>query len=83
MATQGAVFISYHKTSGKIEITNIGLPLIANEMLENLKNKLLEQIRKDLISREENYFKDQIKISTRQFYNNFLGYKPVTEVHLH
>jgi ribonuclease J len=47
MATQGAVFISYHKTSGKIEITNIGLPLIANEMLENLKRKLLEQIRKD------------------------------------
>ncbi len=83
MATQGAVFISYHKTSGKIEITNIGLPLIANDMLENLKTKLLEQIRKDLATREENYFKDQLKISTRQFYNNFLGYKPVTEVHLH
>lgn len=83
MATQGAVFISYHKTSGKIEITNIGLPLIANEMLDNLKKKLLEQIRKDLSTREDNYFKDQIKISARQFYNNFLGYKPVTEVHLH
>ncbi len=83
MATQGAVFISYHRTMGHIEISSLGLPLMANESLDNLKNKLLEQIRKDLISREENYFKDQIKIATRQFYNNFLGYKPVTEVHLY
>lgn len=83
MATQGAVFISYHKTKGHIEISSLGLPLMAQDMTENLKNKLLEQIRKDLVSREDSYFKDQIKISTRQFYNAFLGYKPVTEVHLY
>ncbi len=83
MATQGAVFISYHRTSGKIEMTTLGLPLSAQDLVENLKKKLLEQIRRDLVSREENYFKEQIKISTRQFYNTFLGYKPVTEVHLY
>lgn len=83
MATQGAVFISYHKTMGHIEITTLGLPLMAQDLIDNLKKKLLEQIRKDLVSREDNYFKDQIKISTRQFYNNFLGYKPMTEVHLY
>ncbi len=83
MATQGAVFISYHKTSGLLQISNVGLPLIAEEWKENLTKKLLQQIRNDLHTREETYFKDQLKISTRQFYNNFLGYKPVTEVHLY
>jgi ribonuclease J len=83
MATQGAVFISYHKTSGHLQVSNIGLPLIAEEWKENLIKKLLQQIRNDLATRDETYFKDQLKISTRQFYNNFLGYKPVTEVHLY
>ncbi len=83
MATQGAVFISYQKTSGNLQLTNIGLPLIAEEMKENLIKKLLQQIRNDLATRDETYFRDQLKISTRQFYNNFLGYKPVTEVHLY
>jgi ribonuclease J len=83
MATQGAVFISYNRTMGHMEVTTLGLPLIAHELLENLKKKLLEQIRKDLVSRDESYFRDQIKISTRQYFNNFLGYKPVTEVHLY
>lgn len=83
MATQGAVFISYHRTMGHLEVSTLGLPLIAEEWKENLKKKLLEQIRSNLVNRDETYFKDQIKISTRQFYNNFLGYKPVTEVHLY
>lgn len=83
MATQGAVFISYHKGIGEMEITTVGLPLMADSLKENLKTKLQDQIKKDLHSREEEYFKNQIKISARQFYNNFLGYKPVTEVHLY
>lgn len=83
MATQGAVFISYHRTMGHIEVSTVGLPLIANDWTENLKRKLLEQIRANLANRDETYFKDQLKISTRQFFNNFLGYKPVTEVHLY
>lgn len=83
MATQGAVFISYHRGIGEMEVTTVGLPLMAEPLLDKLKNKLLDQIQKDLHSREEEYFKNQIKISTRQFYNNFLGYKPVTEVHLY
>jgi ribonuclease J len=83
MATQGAVFISYHRTMGQMEVTTLGLPLMAQDLIENLKKRLLEQIRKDLVSRDETYFRDQIKISARQYYNNFLGYKPMTEVHLY
>ncbi len=82
MATQGAVFISYRGASAQLEITTVGLPLSAQESLPTLKNKLLTQIQDHLANREPNYFKDQVKISTRQFFNNLLGYKPVTEVHL-
>ena len=83
LATQGAVFVSYHRTQGHMEITTLGLPLSAQDLMENLKKKLMQQIKNDLHSREENYFKHQLKISTRQFFNNFLGYKPMTEVHIY
>ncbi len=83
LATQGAVFISYHRTMGHLEISTLGLPLMAQELLGPLKKKLLEKIKKDLVTRQENYFIDQVKISTRQYFNNFLGYKPMTEVHLY
>lgn len=82
LATQGAVFITYLRHKNHLEISTIGLPLIAEEWKEKLHKKLLQQIHNDLSSREEKYFKDQLRISARQFYNNFLGYKPVTEVHL-
>lgn len=83
MATQGAVFISYHRSQGHMEVSTLGLPLVAADQIEGLKKRLLKQIQSDLHSRDENYFKDQLKISARQFYNQFLGYKPMTEVHLY
>jgi ribonuclease J len=82
MATQGVVFISYIKSNGIIEISTAGLPLLIDDHLEALKKRLLLQIKNDLFSREDHYFKDQLKISTRQYFNQILGYKPVTEVHL-
>ncbi len=82
MSTQGATFITYQRTSQLLEVTTVGLPLLAQSLLEKLKSRLSEQIQKDLQSRNENYVKDQLKISTRQFFKNHLGYKPVTEVHL-
>ncbi len=82
MATQGAVFITLHRTQGLLELSTVGLPLMANDLQDKLKEKLLKQFQKDLGGREAHYVKDQLKISARQFYNNFLGYKPVTEVHL-
>lgn len=83
MATQGAVFISYNRQNELLEITPIGLPLMVNESLDQLNKRLLQAIKKDLSNREDGYFKDQLKILTRQFYNNLVGYKPVTEVHLY
>ena len=83
MATQGAAFVSYHRSSGHIDISTVGLPLMAEDHKEQLIKRLIKQIQSDLATRDEKYFKDQLKISTRQFYNHLLGYKPVTEVHLY
>lgn len=82
MATQGAVFISYHASSGQLDITPIGLPIFVQEEQEKLKTRLTDLLRSELSRRDQNYVKDQIKIATRQYYNQLLGYKPVTEVHL-
>ncbi len=82
MATQGAVFITFGRKNETLDISLLGLPLMADEALESLKARLLKQIKSDLISREDSYFKDQVKISTRQFFNHLIGYKPVTDVHL-
>src|SRR5690606_638056 len=76
MATQGAVFISFIKKSNQLKISTSGLPLMAEDLLPQLENKLLKLIHDNLMNREERYFIDQVKISTRQFYNNILGYKP-------
>ena len=82
MATQGAVFISYQKKNNQILISTAGLPLDAQNLLPQLEHRLLKLINENLMNRDEKYFIDQVKISARQFYNNILGYKPVTEVHL-
>lgn len=82
MATQGAVFITFQYKTNRLEISTVGLPLSAQDDMESLKKRLLKQIKENLDGREESYFKDQLKISTRQFFNHSVGYKPVTEVHL-
>jgi hypothetical protein len=55
---------------------------MAQDHNEQLIKRLTHQIENDLANRDATYFKDQLKISTRQFFNNLLGYKPVTEIHL-
>jgi ribonuclease J len=82
LANQGAVFISYHKKLEQMEITALGLPNCSEKTILDLKKILIEQIRTNLSGREDEFFKNQLKIFSRQFYNNILGYKPVTEVHL-
>ncbi len=83
MATQGAVFVSYHETMGQIDISTVGLPIMVQDLSESLQKTLLKLLKSELKSREPSYIKDQVKIRTRQFYNLHLGYKPVTEVHLY
>ena len=82
LATLGAAFVSYVPAKNELNVTTLGLPLSADGLKDKLLKKLEHSIKKDLHSREPEYVKEQLRIQTRQFYNNFLGYKPVTEVHL-
>lgn len=82
LATLGAVFVTYVSAKNELKISSLGLPLSAEDLKERLIKKLENSIKKDLHSREPEYVQEQLRIQTRQFYNNFLGYKPVTEVHL-
>ena len=82
MACQGTVFISLDRVKGLCQVTSQGLPLSAQPLLARARELILERVRKELGSRQEEYARDQLKISTRQFFQQELGYKPVTEVHL-
>lgn len=82
LATQGIVFISIEKKSQKVQITHYGLPLLVESKIETLKKNILHQIKENLHSREDEYYRDQVRIMTRQYFNAILGYKPVAEVHL-
>jgi predicted secreted Zn-dependent protease len=55
---------------------------MAETHLEKLEKNIWNKVYKDLAGRHEEYFKEQLRISVRQFYQALLGYKPVTQVHL-
>jgi ribonuclease J len=82
MACQGTVFISLDRVRGKAMLSSAGLPLQATELLPKVRELIMDRVRSDLGGRQEDYARDQIRIMTRQFFQQELGYKPVTEVHL-
>jgi ribonuclease J len=83
MATQGTVLISIkpEKTQAKIRIELIGLPEIEMK-LDALKDLLSDKLYGELKNKDLEKKEDELKIETRRFFNHFLGYKPVTVVHI-
>jgi ribonuclease J len=82
LATQGAVFISVDRVRGVCEVSTLGLPLSSQATLSKVKELVMDKIRNDLDTRGAQYATDQLRIAVRQFFQQQLGYKPVTEVHL-
>lgn len=82
LACNGMVFLSLDVKRKKLVVTTQGLPLFAESEIEKLEKNIWHKINKDLAGRNDDYFKEQIRISVRQFYQALLGYKPVTQVHL-
>lgn len=82
LATQGSVFVSLDRIRGQCIVTALGLPLSARDCLPQVRKLILEKVKDDLHHRAEDYASDQIRIMVRQFYQQALGYKPVTDVHL-
>ena len=82
LACNGVVFLSIDVKKKTLIISTQGLPLVFESYKENLEKSIWHKIHKDLSGRNEDYTKEQIRITVRQFYQAHLGYKPVTQVHL-
>lgn len=82
MATQGTVFVSLDRVRGECQVSSLGLPLVAKDCLPKVCQLIMERVRSDLGGRAVDYASDQVRIMVRQYFQQSLGYKPVTEVHL-
>lgn len=86
MATTGSVFISYCESLNQIQVSFLGVPNQINNSEKSLQEGLIKllhhELKRDLHGREADYKKEQLRILTRRYLFQILGYKPVTEVHL-
>ena len=82
MATQGSVFVSIDRVRGSCIVTSLGLPVAAQDCLPKVRKLIMDRVKDDLGARAEDYASDQLRIMVRQYFQQSLGYKPVTEVHL-
>jgi ribonuclease J len=82
MACQGAVFVSFKVSKNELQITTQGIPDQFSSDTSKIKSIILNKYQDDLHHRNQEYKIDQLKILIRQYFNNLIGYKPVTVVHL-
>lgn len=82
MATQGTIFVSLDRVRGDCLISGLGLPFIVQDCLPQVRKLILDKSKGDLAGRAKDYISDQLRIMVRQYFQQVLGYKPVTEVHL-
>ena len=82
MATTGHIFITFLPNKNIFKFSLTGLPLFLNNHLESIEKNILYLYKNELIGRNEDYVKEQLRIKTRQLFYSFLGYKPFTSIHL-
>lgn len=82
MACTGTIFISVSKKSRSISLTHKGLPNFVNEYEDTFYNILSDLAFIDQKNKKEDDLAEKVRIKARQLYNNILGYKPITMVHV-
>lgn len=82
IANSGLVVISANIKNHNIHITTKGLPLMCDKHHEALKDLMNYTAFNELKNRDHDYTSEQMRIKTRNFYKQFLGYKPIVVVHL-
>lgn len=85
LACNGAIFISVgieslHKNKVSIRYNFNGLPNIINEVKEEFNQVLRIELKSRRIKLLEET-SEELRIFTRRYFNNILGYKPITIVH--
>lgn len=86
VATQGAVLVSFSKATVQkyrpsFEVTLVGLPTIADDDVNEFKEYLGHLVKENKGKALEDS-KEQIRIATRRFFGERLGYRPVAIVHI-
>lgn len=82
MACNGICFISLDRKTRKLELTTSGLPQFLDKDIEKISNLIKGQLSKKLMERDVEAISEEVRIFARNLFNNFLGYKPVTLVHV-
>ena len=82
MACNGVCFVSINSKSKTIELTVEGLPESINQKLDKIQALAKGQLSKKLMERDTAQIKEEVRIFTRNLFKNFLGYKPITVVHI-
>lgn len=86
LATQGSILVSFSKESVQkfkpsCEVTLMGLPTIVDNEVNDFKI-YVSQLIKDNKNKTLDEKKEEIRIATRRFFGERLGYRPVAIVHI-
>lgn len=82
MACNGVIFISINKKSKKMNIETKGIPKFAENYEETFYNLLKDCAFNEHKNKANDFVAEKTRIKCRQIYNNILGYKPITVVHV-
>lgn len=82
MACNGVVFLSVDVKTKHISLSVNGLPESIQKDMPKVYNLVKGQLGKKLLSRDGDHIAEELRIFTRNLFNNYLGYKPVTMVHI-
>jgi len=80
LALNGMVFLTINKKDRKIKLTINGVPILINEKLPKIESLIKGQLSKKLMGKDDESIEEELRIFTRNIFNNFLGYKPMTFV---
>lgn len=82
LACNGACFISVDSKSRRLALTTSGLPNSLDNNLGKITNLVKGQLSKKLMTKDEDYIAEEIRVFTRNLLKNFLGYRPIVFVHI-
>lgn len=86
LATQGAVIVSINKDSINkykinMEVTTSGLPLKIDHEIKEFKS-VINYLLKELKNKPLDQKQEKVRVATRRYFGERLGYRPVAIVHI-
>lgn len=82
MACNGVCFISIDSKTKKIQLTTSGLPESIDKDIAKITNLVKGQLGKRLMAKDSETISEEVRIFARNLFQNYLGYKPITYVHI-